>query len=127
MFVLQFSHLQCPHAIVPRTTEELISLTFTPEFVEKCLARTKNLAAVGPDNIPHIALKVGGWILLPQLSQLFQLCLDQGTLPLENRDEQTEIFSTPSPVQYFKIKIQFNPTPRKKAKLRVRSPILVQT
>ena len=52
---------------IPQSTEELISLTFTPELVGKCLARTKNFVAVGPDNIPYIALKVGGSILLPQL------------------------------------------------------------
>ena len=69
----------------PRTTEELISLTFTPKLVGKCLAKTKNFAAVGPDNFPYIALKVGGSTLLAQLCQLFQLCLDPGTLPLQWR------------------------------------------
>ena len=58
---------------IPRTAEKLISLTFTPELVGKCLARTKNFAAVGPDNIPYIALKVGRSILLSQLCQLFSV------------------------------------------------------
>ena len=60
-----------------------------------------------------------GYFLAPSEDKLF-FVKKEGV-----RDERTKVFSTPSPVQYFKLKIQSDS--EKKAKLKVRSPILVQT
>jgi len=56
-------------------------MAFSADIIARNLHLTKNFSSCGPDNIPYIALKAGGHLLLEQLSRLFQLSFNSGSVP----------------------------------------------
>ena len=66
---------------VPRTTDSLCEISFSSELIAQTLAKTKNFASPGRDNIPYIVLKGGGGFLIEQLRRLFQLSFEMGSVP----------------------------------------------
>ena len=68
---------------VPKTTEELMSITFSPYMIAIALSKTNDHSSPGPDNIPYTVLKNGGYHLYVQLSRLSQLCLNEGMVPMK--------------------------------------------
>lgn len=66
---------------IPKTTDSLIEINFSVELIEQTLAKARNFASPGPDNIPYIVLKGGGHFLKEQLRRLFQLSFDLGLVP----------------------------------------------
>ena len=66
---------------IPKTTDELVSVSFSPGILLLVLSKTNSFSSAGPDQLPYCVLKNGGYPLLSQLSRLFQLCIDIGSLP----------------------------------------------
>ena len=66
---------------VPKTFDELVDMEFTEELVARNLSVTSNYSSTGPDDIPYIALKAGGSLMIQQLCRLFQLCFDSCLVP----------------------------------------------
>ena len=58
-----------------------MSVSFSPGILLSVLSKTNSFSSAGPDQLPYCVLKNGGYPLLSQLSRLFQLCIDIGSLP----------------------------------------------
>ena len=63
-------------------------LDFTPtkEEVKAAIAKLKYHKAPGVDGIPAEVYKLGGDTLLEELTELFDMCWNNGTLPQDLRD-----------------------------------------
>ena len=66
---------------ISKATNELVSVSFSPDILLSVLSRTSSFSSAGPDQLPCCVLKNGGYPLLSQLSRLFQLCINIESLP----------------------------------------------
>ena len=66
---------------VPKTFDELMDMVFTEELVARNFSVTSNYSSPDPDDIPYIAMKAGGSLMIQQLCHLFQLCFDSCSVP----------------------------------------------
>ena len=64
-----------------RTFHDMSNIYIDDKEVEKCLAKLKNNAAIGPDGVTTNILKKGGPIIIEIISDLTRTSIDEKCVP----------------------------------------------
>ena len=65
----------------PKTSDELVNISFTEELVSKNLAKANNFSSPGPDGLPYSVFKAGSTVLIPILCKMFQIFFNNCAIP----------------------------------------------
>ena len=58
-------------------------MKLTDELIARNLNFTNAFSSPEPDNIPYVALKAGGSLIVRQLRRLVQFCFDNSFVPVQ--------------------------------------------